>query len=81
MLQRRSRRDRERARRAAASRRWRQRVRAGKAVYPVEGDAEITDMLVRTRWLADREVHGRTEVGQAIARLLKDMARGSKKIP
>jgi hypothetical protein len=75
----RSKRDRDRARRNAATRRWRQRVAQGKEVCPVEYDAEILDLLARTQWLAEREVHSRAEVGAAIERMLKDTAHGSKK--
>jgi hypothetical protein len=71
--------DRERARRNAATRRWRKRVRDGQAIYPLLGDAEILDFLIRTRWLDERDAPNRFAVALTIRRLLLDMARGLKK--
>jgi hypothetical protein len=70
---------RERARQTAATRRWRERVDAGKAVALVEYDAEIIEMTVQTAWLPECDAHDRAKVGAAFSRLLKDMARYLKK--
>jgi hypothetical protein len=68
-------RDRKRRQRREAARRYRQRQREGKGVYPVEGDAAIITMLVRTRWLAECDAHDRRKVAAAMGRMMKDAAK------
>jgi hypothetical protein len=75
----RSKRARDRARQAAATRRWRERANAGEAVAPVVYDAEIIEMAVQTCWLPECDAHDRAKVGAAFSWLLKDMARFLKK--
>jgi hypothetical protein len=72
--------ERERARRNENTRRWRQRARAGQAIYPLLGDAEILDFLIVSHWLDERDGPNRFAVALAIRRLLLDMARGLKKV-
>jgi hypothetical protein len=50
------------------------RRRAGTAVYPVEINAAIIDMLVRTAWLDDKKATDAQEVSRAIGALLADTA-------
>jgi hypothetical protein len=66
---------RSRARRAARDRRHRQRMRDGRTVVGVEIDARVLELLVRLRWLAERDAADRGAVGQAIAAMLQDAAR------
>jgi deoxyribose-phosphate aldolase len=56
-------------------RRYRQRQRAGLAVYPVEVGADVLDMLVRLGWLADGEAGDAAQVSSAIAALLAATAK------
>jgi hypothetical protein len=67
--------DRSPSRAADRQRRHRARLAANRMSLSVELGAAEIDFLVRTRWLADRDVHARDEVGAAIARMLADAAR------
>jgi hypothetical protein len=67
-----SRRDRERARRTEATRRWRQRAARGEAVAPVDVDGEMIDFLVHDALcLAESDADDMTKVGAAIRRYVK----------
>ena len=56
-------------------RRYRKRRRSGIAVYPVEINGDVVAMLVRLRWLSERDVHDKDTVARAIAALLADTAK------
>jgi hypothetical protein len=60
--------DRERQRRYRALKRQR------KATYRVTIDADVIDLLVRLKWLPDRDATNPHCVAQAISALLKDAA-------
>jgi hypothetical protein len=60
-------------RRSAAQRRWRERVRSCRAVYPVELDAGDLQFLVEeVHYLDEAEAGDKAAVGEAVRRLLKD---------
>jgi hypothetical protein len=65
------------ARRPASERqaRWRARVRAREAIYPVRVNGRIIDALTRLQWLAEGDVHEREKVADAITRLMDDIAK------
>jgi hypothetical protein len=44
-------------------------------VISVEVNAAVLDLLVRTRWLGEREAGERVAIGRAIGRLLADAAK------
>ena len=56
---------------AERQRAYRKRVKASCVVVPVEVDAAIVDLLVRLRWLREREAGDRGKIGQAISALLR----------
>jgi len=58
-----------RQRRAKDTRRWRERIERGAAVYPVEVDGEAFDLMVRLGILRDGNA-GRRTVAAALSRLL-----------
>jgi hypothetical protein len=64
--------------RAAYNRVHRARVKAGRRTALVEWDGATVDLLIRAEVLTPREVdnYARTEVGNAITRLLDISARG-----
>jgi hypothetical protein len=64
-----------RRRRAAVQRRYRLRAKCGEAVYHVPIGAAVIDLLVRARWLPDRDVYDPIEVAEAAAACLRDAAR------
>jgi hypothetical protein len=64
--------------RSARQVRWRQRVRDGVAVYAVEIDARVLDMLVRSNWLSDGDSSDREAVGRALTAFLRDCAENSR---
>jgi hypothetical protein len=68
-----------RARLARAQRkaRYRQRQRDGRMTVTVEIGSEVVDLLVRTGWLPQREVHDRREIAEAVTRLLDTAAADS----
>ena len=68
-------RDRRRAARAARDRRYRQRVKACKAVYRIEGDAELLDTLVKLHWIGEEELTDKRAVERAIGAMLKSVRR------
>jgi hypothetical protein len=49
----------ERELRRASTRRWRRRVHDGKAIYSVEADAAVIDMLIRMHWVAEADAADR----------------------
>jgi hypothetical protein len=63
-------------RRRERNSRHRQRCRAGRMV-PLDFDVnrEVIDMLVRTRWLADRDAGDRHAIGRALRRMLESAAK------
>ena len=65
----------DRERRREQQRRHRQRLAAGRRVYPVELDGQILDMIVRLGWLADSATGDDQAVACAVTALLTDAAR------
>jgi hypothetical protein len=61
---------------AARKRAYRARLARGSMVVPIEIDGALIDFLVSVRWLERRESYKRSEVGDAIVRLLRDAMRG-----
>jgi hypothetical protein len=61
--------------RRARQRRYRQRAAAGVWVIQIEVGAEVLDLLIRLRWLADADAGDKAAVGSAITRMLQDAAR------
>jgi hypothetical protein len=55
--------------------RFRQRRRAGRAVYQVELGGEELDFLVRLHWLTEAEAGDRGAVGRAIGAMIAASAR------
>ena len=53
---------------------YRQRQAAGVVTCMVEVDADVVDFLIRTEWLGEREAGDRRQVGEAVARMLRDSA-------
>jgi hypothetical protein len=49
-------------------------VRDGTAVYAVELDGEVLDMLVRFGWVLEAEIGNRHKVARAVAAMLADAA-------
>jgi hypothetical protein len=72
MLERR--RDRRRAA-TARQRRHRARTRTGKIVISVEVDADLLNLLIRTKWLSESAAADRTAIAKALAAMLTDAAR------
>jgi hypothetical protein len=56
-------------------RRWRANGKAGEAVSPVRWGGSVANGLCRYGWLAERDCADRKKVGDAITRLLRDMAK------
>jgi hypothetical protein len=44
-------------------------------VIQIEVGAEVLDLLIRLRWLADADAGDKAAVGSAITRMLQDAAR------
>ena len=65
------------ARRSAGERqaRWRARVKAQEAIYPVRANGRTLDALTRLGWLAEADAGDREKVADAITRLMDDIAR------
>ena len=68
-------RDEKRARVRMRTRLWRRRQRNGQMMVLVETDAEIIDVLLQLRWLAEIKADDKGQIGVAIKRLLLDTAR------
>jgi cytochrome P450 len=64
------------ARRAANQRRYRARVRQCRASYRVDIDGQILSMLIRRRYIDEREADDARIVGEALTHLLADLAAG-----
>ena len=64
-----------RERRREQQRRHRQRLAAGRRVYPVELDGPIIDLLVRLHWLDDGKTGDDRAVACAVYALLSDTAK------
>jgi hypothetical protein len=54
---------------------WRQRQKRGLACAQVEYSSDVVGLLVRLRWIDEREACDRKAVGRAISELLRDAAR------
>jgi hypothetical protein len=70
--------DRQRRRRAARAerdRRYRSRLRACRACYVIEADAELLDLLVRLGWIGEAELLDRKAVEAAISAMLAASSR------
>jgi hypothetical protein len=61
-------------RRRARHARHRRCLKAGIVVAPVEIDGAVLDMLIRLRWLVERDAADRGKIGEAVARMLRDSA-------
>jgi len=60
-----------RRRRADDTQRWRERLHRGAAVYPVEVDGELFDLMGRFCGLKDSKIGDRQAVAAALGRLLR----------
>jgi len=60
-----------RQRRAADTARWRERLHRGAAVYPVEVDGELFDLMARLRLLGPGQETNRRATADALGRLLR----------
>jgi hypothetical protein len=60
-----------RQRRAADTARWRERLHRGAAVYPVEVDGQLFDLMERFGVLKDSKTGDRQAVATALGRLLR----------
>jgi hypothetical protein len=60
-----------RQRRAEATRRWRQRLDRGAAVYPVEADGEVFDLMARLGLLQPADATSRARTAIALGKLLR----------
>jgi hypothetical protein len=61
----------KRRQRAEATRRWRERLDRGAAVYSVEADAEIFDLMIRLGLLDPADATSRRQVATALGALLR----------
>ena len=61
----------KRRQRAEATRRWRERLDRGAAVYSVEADAEIFDLMVRLGLLDPADATSRRQAADALGKLLR----------
>jgi hypothetical protein len=68
----------DRRRHAASERtaKWRARAEAGKVVVHVEIGADVLNWLIEVRWLTDRDAADRGKIGEAVAAMLADAAKG-----
>jgi hypothetical protein len=66
-----SKRARHRERRAEDTRRWRERLQRGAAVYPVEVDGTTFDLMERFGGLKDSKTGNRQAVATALGKLLR----------
>jgi hypothetical protein len=74
----------ERQRRAEHTRRWRERLRRGAAVYPVEVDGATFDLMERFGGLSDGKIGDRQAVATALGKLLRralEACCGKKLLP
>jgi hypothetical protein len=60
-----------RQRRAADTARWRERLHRGAAVYPVEVDGQLFDLMQRFSGLRDDKTDDRQAVATALGKLLR----------
>ena len=60
-----------RQRRAADTRRWRERLHRGAAVYPVEVDGELFDLMARLHLLGAGQETNRRATADALGKLLR----------
>ena len=60
-----------RQRRAADTARWRERLKRGTAVYPVEVDGQLFDLMQKLSGLRDDKTDDRCAVAAALGRLLR----------
>jgi hypothetical protein len=60
-----------RQRRAADTARWRERLHRGAAVYPVEVDGQLFDLMERFGELKDSKTYDRQAVATALGKLLR----------
>ena len=60
-----------RQRRAADTARWRERLQRGAAVYPVEVDGQLFDLMERFGGLKDSNTDNRQAVATALGKLLR----------
>jgi hypothetical protein len=60
-----------RQRRAADTARWRERLHRGAAVYPVEVDGQLFDLMERFGELKDSKTGDRQAVATALGKLLR----------
>ena len=58
-------------RRAADTARWRERLQRGAAVYPVEVDGQLFDLMERFGGLRDTKTGDRQAVATALGKLLR----------
>jgi hypothetical protein len=68
----------QRQRLADATRRWRERVNRRAAVYPVEIDSEVFDLMARLALLAPADASSRQRTATALGKLLR-LALGALK--
>ena len=61
----------QRERRAADTRRWRERLGRGAAVYPVEVDGETFDLMARLALLGPGQETKRRATADALGKLLR----------
>jgi hypothetical protein len=55
--------------------RYRERIRLGLMCATVELGARHIDVLVRSRWLTDRDAHAKDEIVAALQALIDDLVR------
>jgi hypothetical protein len=64
-----------RAARAAKQARYRLRAKLGEASFPVAIGPAVVDLLVRAKWLPDRDAYDPIRIAEAAAAMLRDTAR------
>jgi hypothetical protein len=72
MLQRPPKADRKRSAAARRAKRYRQRLRDGKIVIPIEADEALLDLLVGLNWLQERDASDRAAIKAALKAMLAD---------
>jgi hypothetical protein len=60
-----------RARHVANTQRWRQRVRDGRIILPLEADRHLFDLLAHFGELSEKQADDRRAVADAVGRLLR----------
>ncbi|BBK31515.1 hypothetical protein EDC65_0318 [Stella humosa] len=62
----------------ARQRRLRERQRLGLVVVPVPVSVHVVEILMDLRWLPEQKSEDRSEIGDAVARMLEELAASQR---